>query len=128
MLNQCNHCNKQNYCSPKPKIKGYKKKLYPQNGLDSSQLLKINQNETFKNLATTWNTTNKDFYTYGLDNMNITANYNFTYWDGYKWKKNNNYLRQYRSVPWTTYPCENCLENSSYISILKDRECKSFTP
>ena len=51
--------------------------------------------------------------------MNVTANYNFTYWDGYRWKRNKNSLRPPRSTPWTTYPCDNCV----ILPGLRYREC-----
>ena len=106
-------------CLPKPKLRGYKKSRYPQTGLDSSQLMNIKQNEVRKNERTSWNTTNLGFYQNGLDLMNVTANYNHTYWDGYRWKKNSNYLKQYRSTPWSTYPCT----NSVIFPGLRYREC-----
>ena len=106
-------------CYPKPRLKGYKKSKYPQSGLDSNQLMRINQNEVKKNERISWNKTNLGFYQNGLELMNVTANYNFTYWDGYRWKRNKNYLKQYRSTPWTTYPCEDCV----ILPGLRYREC-----
>ena len=110
-------------CLPKPKLRGYKKSKYPQTGLDSSQLMNIKQNEVRKNERTSWNTTNLGFYQNGLDLMNVTANYNHTYWDGYRWKRNNNYLKPVRSTPWTTYPCDNC----KILPGLRYRECNPIT-
>ena len=114
----CNGCQTV-YCYPKPKLRGYRKYKYPQTGLDSSQLMNIKKNEREKNYRTHWNKTNLAFYQNGLDLMNVTANYNFTYWDGYRWKKNKNSLRPPRSTPWTTYPCEKCV----ILPGLRYREC-----
>lgn len=96
------------FCYPKPSLKGYKKKKYPQNGLDSSQLMHVRQTDVKRNLRTYYNKTNLGFYQNGLDLMNITANYNFNRWNGYAWVRNKNSLRPARSTPWTFYPCEDC--------------------
>lgn len=119
MQNNSKYNCQQGYCYPKPKLRGYRKSKYPQSGLDSSQLMNIKQNERRENDRTYWNKTNLAFYQNGLDLMNVTANYNFTYWDGYRWKRNKNSLRPPRSTPWTTYPCDNCV----ILPGLKYREC-----
>jgi hypothetical protein len=85
--------------------------------------MNIKQNELHKNERTSWNTTNLGFYQNGIDLMNVTANYNHTYWNGYRWKRNNNYLKPVRSTPWTTYPCDNC----KILPGLRYRECNPIT-
>jgi len=111
-----------NYTCCYPKIKKAKKKNYPQSGLDSSQLMNVQQYERRKNDRTYYNRTDLAFYQNGLDLMNVTANYNFNYWDGHCWRPNHNSLRQYRSVPYSFYPCPDC----KIVPGTKERECKKL--